>query len=158
MSRSQMMSRIGSKDTKPELVVRRTLHAYGFRFRLHRKELPGKPDLVLSKYRSAIFIHGCFWHAHEGCRYFRLPKTRREFWQEKLLSNRKRDQAAVQSLIDGGWRVLIVWECATREIQIEKLVTCITDWLQSHEKFAEISSDTRRKSHSIANQKAKTSV
>ncbi|WP_371742087.1 very short patch repair endonuclease [Citreicella sp. C3M06] len=108
MSRSEMMSRIGPKDTKPELVVRRGVHACGYRFRLHRKELPGKPDLMMSKYRSAIFIHGCFWHAHEDCRYFKLPKTRREFWQEKLLTNSKRDQAAVQSLIDGDWRVLIV--------------------------------------------------
>ena len=96
------MSRIGPKDIKPELVVRRALHAYGYRFRLHRKELPGKPDLVLSKYRSAIFVHGCFWHAHEGCRYFKLPNTRREFWKEKLLSNRKCDQAAINSLMDSG--------------------------------------------------------
>lgn len=158
MSRSEMMSRIGPKDTKPELVVRRALHACGYRFRLHRKELPGKPDLVLSKYRSAIFVHGCFWHAHEGCRFFRLPNTRREFWEEKLLANRKRDQAAVQSLMDSGWRVLVIWECATREAPVEKLVDHITDWLQSHEKFAEISSDTRRTSLSIKKQKTKKSV
>lgn len=158
MSRSEMMSRIGSKDTKPELIVRRGLHACGYRFRLHRNELPGKPDLVLNKYRSVIFVHGCFWHAHEGCRYFKLPKTRREFWQEKLRSNRRRDQAALQSLFNGGWRVLIVWECATREVPVEKLAISITDWLQSRKKFAEISSDTRRKSHSITNQKTKKSV
>ncbi|UWS78016.1 very short patch repair endonuclease [Phaeobacter sp. G2] len=157
MSRSEMMSRIGPKDTKPELVVRRALHACGYRFRLHRKELPGKPDLVLSKYRSAIFVHGCFWHAHEGCRYFKLPKTRREFWEGKLLSNRKRDQTAAQSLIDSGWRVLVIWECATRETPVEKLVDRISEWLQSREKFAEISSDKWRASHSITNQNTKKS-
>ncbi|MDV7141763.1 DNA mismatch endonuclease Vsr [Tropicimonas sp. TH_r6] len=144
MSRSEMMSRIGPKDTKPELVVRRALHACGYRFRLHKKELPGKPDLVLSRFQSAIFVHGCYWHAHEGCRYFRLPKTRREFWEEKLLSNRKRDRAAIHSLLDSGWRVLVIWECATRELRVEQLVARIIDWLQSPEKFAEISSDKRQ--------------
>lgn len=138
LSRSETMARIRSKDTKPELVVRRALHASGFRFRLHKKELPGTPDLVMSKYRSAIFVHGCFWHAHEGCRYFKLPKTRSDFWNAKLRSNRKRDQAAIQSILENGWRVLIVWECATRDIQVDELVTLISDWLRSDENFAEI--------------------
>ena len=151
MSRTEMMSRTGPKDTKPELVVGRGLHGYGYRFRLQKKELRRKPDLVLCKCRSATFIHGCFWHAHEDCRHFKLPKTQREFRQEKLLSNRKRDQAAVRNVIDSGWRVLIVWERATREVPVEKLVTSITEWLQSYKKFAEILSDTRRKSHSITN-------
>lgn len=114
MTRSEMMARIGPKDTKPEMTVRRGLHAQGFRFRLHRKDLPGRPDIVLPRYRVAIFCHGCFWHAHEGCRHFKLPATRVDFWTAKLAANRARDAAAEAALADAGWRVMTIWECALR--------------------------------------------
>lgn len=107
------MSRVRGADTIPEMVVRRGLHARGLRFRLHRKDLRGRPDLVFPKYRAVIFVHGCFWHAHE-CPMFRWPKTRRQFWQEKISKNRERDRLVRSYLKDQGWRVLTVWECALR--------------------------------------------
>jgi DNA mismatch endonuclease (patch repair protein) len=116
--RSYNMSRIKGKNTKPEIIVRKYLHAQGYRFRLHGKykgkTLPGKPDIVLAKYKTVIFIHGCFWHAHEGCKYFKFPETRTEWWTEKLLGNRKRDQKHQKELEEMGWRVLVVWECEVR--------------------------------------------
>ncbi len=108
------MSGIRGKDTRPELLVRRFLHAQGFRFRLHDKRLPGKPDLVLPKWKTVVFVHGCFWHMHD-CRYFKLPGTRTEFWREKLAGNRRRDEATRQQLEALGWRVLVVHECALRD-------------------------------------------
>jgi len=111
--RSRMMSGIRGKDTKPEMVVRRGLHAMGFRFRLHDRSLPGNPDLVLRKYRTVIFVHGCFWHRHD-CRYFKWPATRPEFWRNKILRNVERDEENVAALEAMGWRVLTVWECETR--------------------------------------------
>jgi DNA mismatch endonuclease (patch repair protein) len=109
-----MMSGIRSKDTKPEMLVRRYLHAKGFRFRLHSRNLPGKPDIVLPRWHVAIFVHGCFWHWHD-CRYFKLPKTRTEFWREKLSANKLRDEVNYNKLMELGWRVLIVHECSLRE-------------------------------------------
>lgn len=138
MSRSEMMAGIGSKDTRPEMIVRKGLHGLGFRFRLHSRHLVGKPDLVLPKYRAAIFVHGCFWHAHKGCSYFRFPRTRAEFWREKLAKNEERDQKAAQALIASGWRVLTVWECATRRIPLEDLLGQISEWLCGQEIFGEI--------------------
>ena len=105
------MSRICSRDTKPEMIVRRGLHALGLRFRLSRKDLPGRPDLVLSKYRTVILVHGCFWHGH-SCPMFKWPATRPDFWEKKINSNRARDGAAVNALRADSWRVLVVWECA----------------------------------------------
>jgi DNA mismatch endonuclease (patch repair protein) len=113
--RSRMMGSIRSRDTKPELQVRRYLHASGFRFRLARKDLPGKPDLVLPRWRVAIFVHGCFWHGHSGCRYATLPKTRPEFWASKIAGNSARDVRSVDALLALGWRVAVVWECALRD-------------------------------------------
>lgn len=110
MTRSRMMSGIRGKDTKPELAVRRALHRAGYRFRLHRKDLPGCPDIVLPKYRAVIFVHGCFWHGH-GCRYFKIPKTRTDFWLDKIMANAKRDRLNAESLRAAGWLVLTVWEC-----------------------------------------------
>jgi len=105
------MSRIRSKDTQPEQVVRRMLHALGFRFRLHSKTLPGKPDIVLARHKKVIFVHGCFWHAH-GCRIGgKLPATREKFWQTKFMRNVARDHTAIQQLWQLGWQVLVVWEC-----------------------------------------------
>lgn len=107
------MAAIHATDTTPEMTVRKALHAVGFRFRLHSKALPGKPDLVLPKYRAAIFINGCFWHCHE-CSTFRWPATRPDFWREKLLTNRARDKRVIESLQETGWRVATVWECSLR--------------------------------------------
>jgi len=107
------MSRIRGKDTKPEMLIRRGLHARGLRYRLHDRSLPGRPDLVFPKYRTVVFIHGCFWHAH-GCSLSKLPATRQDFWQAKLGANAARDRKAVYALRAGGWRVLVIWECALR--------------------------------------------
>lgn len=112
--RSWNMSRIRGKDTKPELVVRSMLHRMGLRFRLHRKDLPGKPDIVLPKYRTVIFVHGCFWHRHRNCRFAYTPKTRQEFWQQKFVGTVERDKKKAKQLRRLGWRVMTVWECETR--------------------------------------------
>lgn len=133
-----MMSRIGSRNTKPELVVRRGLHAAGFRFRLHHDDLPGRPDIVLPRHRAAIFVHGCFWHRHEGCSNFRLPKTNPEFWREKISRNVERDATAVEALRERGWRVLIVWECATRKVNVDDLLRKIAMWIEGGQSRYEI--------------------
>lgn len=112
--RSALMSRIRTKDTRPELRLRKLLWQGGLRYRLHVKQLPGQPDLVLPKWNAIVLVHGCFWHAHIGCRYFQLPKTRPEFWKPKLEQNRQRDSATITALRRSGWRVAIVWECALR--------------------------------------------
>ena len=108
------MSGIRGKNTKPEILVRKLLHAAGFRFRLHRKDLPGKPDIVVPKYKVAIFVNGCFWHGHENCHLFRLPKSNTEFWEAKIAGNIKRDKKKQAELLDSGWRVLVIWECALK--------------------------------------------
>ena len=113
-SRSALMGRIGSKNTAPELIVRRLLHSLGYRFRLHRKDLPGTPDIVLPARRKAIFVHGCFWHAH-GCRIGQPPKSRPEFWEPKLARNRARDEENSRDLEHAGWDVLTVWQCETKD-------------------------------------------
>ena len=112
--RSWNMSRIRSKDTSPEKRVRSFLHRAGFRFRLHVKSLPGSPDIVLPKHRTAIFVHGCFWHRHPGCRFAYTPKTRTNFWQNKFKQNIERDQRKERLLLEAGWHVLTVWECETK--------------------------------------------
>jgi DNA mismatch endonuclease (patch repair protein) len=112
--RSYNMSRIRSKDTKPELLIRKYLHAQGYRFRLHVKDLPGKPDIVLPKYKTVIFVHGCFWHGHEGCKYASIPKTRTEWWTAKIEGNKARDKKAFEALEKLGWRVVEVWGCEVK--------------------------------------------
>ena len=114
-SRSALMSRIGSKNTAPERIVRHLLHRLGYRFRLHRKDLPGTPDIVLPGRKTAVFVHGCFWHAH-GCRIGRPPGSRPEFWEPKLARTKTRDRAAVEALEGLGWTVLTVWQCETRNL------------------------------------------
>lgn len=111
--RRRNMGRVRSRDTRPEMTVRSLLHREGFRYRLHRRDLPGRPDIVLPRHRAAIFVHGCFWHGH-GCSLFRMPTTRTEFWSTKININRRRDAAAAAALADTGWRCLWVWECALR--------------------------------------------
>lgn len=127
--RSALMSRIRGKNTGPELLIRKYLWRAGFRYLLHNKRLPGKPDLVLPRWNAAVFVHGCFWHRHVGCPYFRLPKSREAFWDEKLAGNQVRDSAAIAALIGDGWRVAVVWECAVRasaDVTGRKLAS----WLQ----------------------------
>jgi DNA mismatch endonuclease (patch repair protein) len=109
--RSEVMSLIRGKDTKPELAVRSILHRMGYRFRLHRKNLPGKPDIVLPRYRTVVFVHGCFWHQHDGCPDGHPPKSRKEFWLKKLDGNKARDKRNLAALSEAGWRVIVIWEC-----------------------------------------------
>ena len=120
-ARSRNMAAIKSKNTKPEIEVRKILHEMGYRFRLHRKDLPGNPDIVLPKYKTAIFVNGCFWHQHENCKYACLPKTKTDFWKEKLEGNKKRDKVKQSQLIKKGWKKINVWEC---EIKDKKRQIC----------------------------------
>ncbi|WP_082411371.1 very short patch repair endonuclease [Methylogaea oryzae] len=114
--RSVLMSRIRGKDTKPELVVRRLAHALGFRYRLHRRDLPGSPDLVFPRLRKVILVHGCFWHRHPGCRFAYSPKSNTAFWEAKFAANVKRDHLTQKSLEEQGWDCLIIWECEIKDI------------------------------------------
>lgn len=143
-TRSRMMSGIRSRDTKPELVVRRLLHALGFRFRLHAKDLPGKPDIVLPKYRAIILVHGCFWHGHD-CSLFRLPATRTDFWREKIQRNQARDGKVVEELAAMGWRVAIVWECAVRSSTNDRLglAESLSSWLKGDKPMLNFSHEKR---------------
>lgn len=112
---SNVMRSIRSRGTKPELAVRRLLHRMGYRFRLHRRDLPGTPDIVLPRHKLAIFVHGCFWHQHSGCRHGRVPKPRREYWLPKLSRTQERDAVALTDLEALGWRSLVIWECAVKD-------------------------------------------
>lgn len=114
-ARSRQMALIRSSDTKPEMLVRRLAHRLGYRFRLHRKDLPGKPDLVFPKHRAIIFVHGCYWHGHDCRRGARMPKTNADYWTAKISRNRQRDTTSVAALEAAGWRVLIVWECELKD-------------------------------------------
>lgn len=140
-TRSRMMSGIRAKDTRPEMFLRKGLHALGFRFRLHVKDIPGKPDIVLPKFRALIVVHGCFWHGH-GCRYFKLPATRREFWQAKIDGNRARDERDCSDQQACGWRVLTVWECAirasARKTPSLDCMALVAQWLNSEMTVATI--------------------
>ncbi|QJW92471.1 DNA mismatch endonuclease Vsr (plasmid) [Spirosoma taeanense] len=124
--RSFNMSRVKSKDTKPELMVRKFLHAHGFRYKLHDNTLPGKPDIVLPKYKTVIFVHGCFYHGHEGCRYFVVPKTRTEWWLNKINGNRLRDAANNARISEANWRIVTVFECElkpkSRQLTLQNLL------------------------------------
>ena len=113
--RSRNMSAIKSKNTKPEIAVRKVLHSMGYRFRLHSKDLPGSPDIVLPKYKTVIFVHGCFWHRHENCKYASTPKTRQEFWEAKFRENINRDKLNQENLFSKGWKIIIVWECEIKD-------------------------------------------
>jgi DNA mismatch endonuclease (patch repair protein) len=110
-TRSYNMSMIRSKNTRPEMLVRKFLHAQGFRYRLHDKKLPGKPDIILPKYKTVIFIHGCFWHGHKGCKFFVVPKTRTQWWLDKIGVNTTNDMKAAKALRKDGWRIINLWEC-----------------------------------------------
>jgi len=114
-ARSKLMARVRGKDTTPEMAVRRAAHALGYRFRLHRRDLPGSPDLVFPRLRKIIFVHGCFWHRHPGCRRSTIPKTRSAFWENKFAQNVSRDRRNVMELQLGGWNCEVIWECETRD-------------------------------------------
>jgi len=121
--RRRNMSRVKGRDTKPELLVRSIVHRLGYRFRLHGKGLPGKPDLVLARHRKVIFVHGCFWHGHAGCRRAARPSTNREFWDKKIDGNVERDAANMKALGRAGWKVLVVWQCALKDrARLEKML------------------------------------
>lgn len=130
-TRSKNMAAVSGKNTKPELLIRKALHRLGFRYRLHDKKLPGKPDLVLPKYRAVIFVNGCFWHQHD-CHLFKWPSTRKEFWRTKIEGNKARDIEAVKQLSSMGWRVLTIWECALKgksRLPEKELLSVVRHWL-----------------------------
>ena len=143
------MSGVRGRNTRPELRVRKALFASGFRFRLHKKGLPGTPDIVLAKYRLAIFVHGCFWHQHPGCRYATVPKSNQQFWLEKLERNKIRDKSKVAQLLRLKWRVLLVWECATRGKIGEELEELLADHVPSDICFAAIGGSARARSKKV---------
>lgn len=123
--RSRNMSRITGKNTKPEILLRSLLHRQGFRFRLHDEQLPGKPDIVLPRYRTVIFVNGCFWHRHKNCKFAYTPKSRKEFWLKKFERTVKRDQEKQEALINMGWQVIVAWECELNK-QREKIIADIS--------------------------------
>jgi len=138
--RSRMMSGIRGKNTKPEMIIRRGLHAKGFRYVLHDKRLPGKPDLVLPKYQAVIFIHGCFWHGH-NCHLFKWPKTREGFWRKKIEGNKQTDVSAMAALAGSGWRYCVIWECALKgraRAPVSATIKRISKWLISRHPTIEI--------------------
>lgn len=140
--RSRCMAAVKGKDTKPEMIVRKYLFSQGLRFRVQVRKLPGNPDIVLPKYKTVIFVNGCFWHGHEGCKYFRLPKSNVEFWKEKIERNIERDRESMRALLDLGWKVIRVWECelrnkANREETLNKIYNSITSSDGSNYSFEE---------------------
>jgi len=137
-TRSRMMSGIRGRNTKPEILIRSLLHRHGFRFRLHARDLPGKPDIVLPRYHAVIFVHGCFWHGHD-CPLFKWPGTRPDFWRDKIGQNRANDHKAREALLASEWRVAIVWECAIRGASknTKAVAHSLADWLQGCAPFIE---------------------
>lgn len=144
--RSRMMAGIKGKDTKPELAIRSALHRLGYRYRLHRKDLPGKPDIAFSKYQAIILVHGCFWHGHD-CHLFKWPATRSEFWRDKISLNIARDRKHRAALLNDGWRIATVWECALKgrsRLAVETVAERCANWLESAEPEMEISGNETR--------------
>lgn len=142
--RSAMMSGIRAKNTKPEMLVRKALFASGYRFRLHRKDLPGNPDVVLPGRKVAVFVHGCFWHAHDHCHLAKMPSTRPDFWQQKLEGNRQRDARKTTELLAKGWRVLVVWECFLREKTAPgQLALALATWIEGKTLTGELRANHR---------------
>ena len=134
-----MMAGIRGKDTKPELMIRQHLHAQGLRFRLFARDLPGRPDIVLPRWRVAVFAHGCFWHGHQDCSYFRLPKTRPDFWRTKIQRNIERDSLAIEQLRALDWRVAVIWECALRK-EPARTLDRLASFVRGSRRFLEIGS------------------
>lgn len=132
-TRSRMMAGIKGTNTKPEIALRKAMHALGLRFRLHAKGMPGRPDIVLPRWNAVIFVHGCFWHRHDGCRYATVPASRPEFWNEKFAANVARDQRNLESLGESGWRTRIVWECDLKGRGASAVAIDVMRWLRSGE-------------------------
>ncbi len=129
--RSEIMGNVKSKHTKPEILVRHFLHSKGFRFRIHDKKLPGKPDIKLTKYKTVIFVNGCFWHGHENCRIYVMPKSNVEFWNNKIAKNISRDRIIINNLQDLGWRVIKVWECSLKGTKREQTLNALVEKITS---------------------------
>jgi len=141
-TRSRMMSGIRGANTKPEIMIRKSLHSRGVRYRLHSKGLPGKPDIILPKYRVAIFVHGCFWHCHD-CHLFKWPSTREKFWKEKLSQNAARDKRNTEALLTHGWRVLVIWECSIKNkdaAAVTRIIDRAEEFITSADSYLELSS------------------
>lgn len=129
-TRSYNMSQIKGKNTKPEILVRKFLFAQGFRYRLHDKNLPGKPDIILPKYKTVIFVHGCFWHGHKECKYYVVPKTKTEWWLNKISNNIVNDCKAISNLKDSGWNVIVIWECELKPKTIQQTLNLLPDLIK----------------------------
>ena len=128
--RSQAMSKVKGSNTKPEKLIRSCLHRNGFRFRINSPNLPGMPDIVLKKYNTIIFVHGCFWHNHKGCKKSKLPQTRTEFWKNKIAATVRRDQKNISDLVNQGWRIAVVWECGTKKKNdLESIISKLSEWM-----------------------------
>lgn len=138
-TRSRMMSGIKNKNTKPEMIIRSLLHKKGFRFRIHSSKLPGKPDIVLKKYFAVIFINGCFWHGHD-CQLFKLPKTNRIFWEDKINYNKNNDKKVINNLKKSHWRICLIWECSIKNSKnsLNDIIIQLEEWLKSDNLFLEI--------------------
>ncbi len=139
-TRSRMMSGIRGKDTKPELLIRKQLHKLGFRYKLHDRKLPGKPDMVFPKYKAIIFVNGCFWHGH-NCHLFKWPSSRVEFWHDKITRTQEKDKENFDALLEKGWRVLKIWECSLKgkeKLPTETVIIKAVEWLKSEQKTGEI--------------------
>ncbi len=141
-TRSRIMASVGQHDTGPEMKLRCMLHRLGLRYRLNDRRLPGSPDLVFPRFHAVVFVHGCFWHVHKGCKFSMTPVTRKEFWAEKFEANERRDKRNYDLLAKSGWRVLVVWECAIKAARkiagLEKLGSIVANWLRSDELYSEI--------------------
>lgn len=138
------MASVGQRDTGPEMRLRRALHRLGLRYRLHDRKLPGSPDLVFPRYKSAVFVHGCFWHVHKGCKFATEPSSRKDFWREKFEANQRRDRKNYDSLLASGWRVLVVWECAVKGRKngdFKELGYEVDKWLKSTRRYGEVGAD-----------------
>jgi len=143
-TRSRIMASVGQRNTGPELRLRRVLHRLGLRYRLHEKKLPGSPDLVFPRFHAVVFVHGGFWHAHEGCKFATKPSTRKQFWEKKFETNKERDRQNYEALKILGWRVLVVWECSIKGLsdeELSKLGLEVVNWFESVESHGEISSN-----------------
>jgi len=146
------MASVGQRNTGPEMSLRRALHRLGLRYRLHDRKLPGSPDLVFPGFKSAVFVHGCFWHVHKGCKFAKEPVSRQDFWRAKFEANQKRDRKNYNSLLASGWRVLVVWECAIKgkkAPELKELGIHVRAWLLSKERFGELGYSDMRSIHDL---------
>ena len=134
-TRSRIMSSIKGKDTRPEMILRSAMHSRGFRYRLHVKRLPGRPDMVFARYKAVCLVHGCFWHQHENCPLASVPATRKDYWKAKFAANKARDRKNIQQLAKEGWRVAVVWECTLGKGKEAKVAARLGRWLKGKRRF-----------------------